>query len=107
MTPLRDVVALPAFYLVSRAPLLAEVAVGVGFLLLLSERGMPPAHGVVVLAVALLGAFAVRLATTAPTLRTTNGGRRTVQDACWEAADRVATWAGWEFTEAADDGSHD
>jgi ABC-type spermidine/putrescine transport system permease subunit II len=99
---LRDLIALPAFYLVSRAPLVAEVVVGVGFLLLLSDQGMPLTSSVTVLAVALLGVLAVHLATSARMLRTTDGGRRAIEDACWEASERIADWAGWEFTETTD-----
>lgn len=99
---LRDLIALPAFYLVSRAPLVAEAAVGVGLSLLLGDQGMPLATNVTVLAIALLGVLAVHLATSTRVLRTANGGRRTVHDACWEEADHIADWAGWELTEQTD-----
>ncbi|MGW6569985.1 hypothetical protein [Streptomyces sp. NPDC054975] len=102
MTMLRDLIALPAFYLVSRAPLVAQFAVGCGLMVLLGDQGMPLATSVTVLAVGLLGAFAVHLVTSARVLRMSNGGRRAMHDACWEAADRIADWAGWETTEPTD-----
>ena len=103
-TPLRDLIALPAFYLVSRAPLVAAGVVGIGALLLLNTPGTSLVGSLPVLAIALLGVLAVHLVTTAPVLRTAAGERRTLEDACWEAADRVADWAGWEFAESPDNG---
>lgn len=100
---MRTLLALPAFYLVSRAPLVAEIGVGVGLLVLLGDQGMPLPTSLTVLAIGLLGVFAVRLAVAAPMLRTTNGGRRTVEDACWQAADAVADWAGWLPAETPND----
>ncbi len=92
----RTLIALPVFYLVSRAPQVAAALVGIGLVVLLTEAGMPLASGLVVLAIALLGALAVILACTLPVLATSSGRRRAVRDACWEAADKVGDWAGWE-----------
>ncbi|WP_331718147.1 hypothetical protein OG985_50335 (plasmid) [Streptomyces sp. NBC_00289] len=93
---MRTLIALPVFYVVSRAPQLGGLLVGLGLVGLLTQSGMPIASGLVVLAVALLGSLAVGLACALPLLATTNGGRRAVKDACWQAADDVADWAGWE-----------
>lgn len=93
---MRTLIALPVFYVVSRAPQLGSLLVGLGLVGLLTQSGMPVASGLLVLAVALLGSLAIGLACALPLLATTNGGRRTVRDACWEAADDVADWAGWE-----------
>lgn len=93
---MRTLIALPLFYVVSRAPLLGALLVGAGLVGLLTRSGMPIASGLLVLAVAFLGSLAVDLACTLPLLATTNGGRRAVRDACWEAADAIADWAGWE-----------
>ncbi|THA28461.1 hypothetical protein [Streptomyces sp. A1547] len=93
---MRDLIALPVFYVVSRAPQIAAFLVGSGLVLLFTQTGMPIASGLTVLAIALLGALAVGLACTLPLLTMANGGRRAVRDACWEAAEDVADWAGWE-----------
>ncbi|MFD3622254.1 hypothetical protein ACFWWT_45290 [Streptomyces sp. NPDC058676] len=93
---MRTLIALPVFYVVSRAPQLGALLVGLGLVGLLTQSGMPIASGLLVLAVALLGSLAVGLACVLPLLATTNGGRRAVKDACWQAADDVADWAGWE-----------
>ncbi|MFJ8677718.1 hypothetical protein [Streptomyces sp. NPDC093589] len=93
---MRTILALPVFYVVSRAPQIGAALVGAGLLLLLSQGGMPIGSGLLVLAVALLGSLAVGLACTLPLLATTNGGHRAVGDACWETADDVGDWAGWE-----------
>lgn len=93
---MRNLIALVLFFLVSRAPAVASVLIGVGLLELLGRGGMPLASGLLLLAIALLGALAVGLACSLPVLRTTNGGRRAVRDACWEAADEIGEWAGWE-----------
>jgi hypothetical protein len=93
---MRTLIALPVFYVIARAPQVAAGLVGLGLVALLSQSGMPIVTGLMVLAIAFLGAFAVGLACTLPLLATRNGGRRAVQDACWEAADDVADWAGWE-----------
>ncbi|MFF8996184.1 hypothetical protein ACF09H_40950 [Streptomyces sp. NPDC014983] len=92
----RTLIALPVFYVLSRAPQLGGLLVGLGLLGLLTQRGMPIASGLVVLAIALLGVLAVGLACALPFLPTTSGRRRTVEDACWQAADDVADWAGWD-----------
>ncbi|MGW1379547.1 hypothetical protein ACWD6P_35505 [Streptomyces sp. NPDC002446] len=88
----RTLIALPVFYAVSRAPQLGAALVGVGLAALLWAIGGAP---LTMVAVALLGLLAVRLACTLPVLRMSNGGRRAVRDACWQAADAVADWAGW------------
>jgi hypothetical protein len=93
---MRTLIALPVFYVVSRAPQLGALLVGAGLVGLLTQSGMPIASGLLVLAVAFLGSLAVGLACALPLLATTNGGRRAVKDACWQAADEVADWAGWE-----------
>jgi hypothetical protein len=92
----KTLIALPVFYVVSRAPQLGALLVGLGLVGLLTQSGMPIASGLLVLAVAFLGSLAVGLACALPLLATTNGGRRAVKDACWQAADDVADWAGWE-----------
>lgn len=93
---MRTLIALPVFYVVSRAPQLGALLVAAGLVGLITQAGMPIGSGLLVLAVALLGSLAVGLACALPLLATTNGGRRTVRDACWQAADDVADWAGWE-----------
>ncbi|WP_435611242.1 hypothetical protein [Streptomyces sp. C10-9-1] len=93
---MRTLIALPVFYVVSRAPQLGALLVGLGLVGLLTQSGMPIGSGLLVLAVALLGSLAVGLACTLPLLATTNGRRRAVRDACWQAADDVADWARWE-----------
>ncbi|MFF2902844.1 hypothetical protein [Streptomyces sp. NPDC057966] len=93
---LRNLIALPVFYIVSRAPQTGAFLVGIGLLDLLSRGGAPFLTGLVVLAIALLGSLAVQLACTLPLLATANGSRRSPRDACMEAADDVADWAGWE-----------
>ncbi|WP_097922978.1 hypothetical protein [Streptomyces sp. wa1063] len=94
---LRNLIATPVFYVVSRAPQIGAALVAAGLLALLGQDGMPIASGLVVLAIALLGALAVGLACTLPLLTMSNGGRRAVRDACWQAADDVGDWAGWEY----------
>lgn len=93
---MRTLIALPVFYVVSRAPQLGALLVALGLVGLLTQSGMPITSGLLVLAVALLGSLAVGLACTLPLLATTNGGRRAVRDACWQAADDIGDWAGWE-----------
>ncbi|MGW6484571.1 hypothetical protein ACWGDS_43295 [Streptomyces sp. NPDC055059] len=95
---MKNLIALPVFYLVSRAPQVAALLVAVGLLALLHQSHMPFLSGLLVWAVALLGSLAVGLACTLPLLATINGGRRAVRDACWQAADEVGDWAGWETT---------
>ncbi|MGW4954575.1 hypothetical protein [Streptomyces parvulus] len=98
----RNLIALPAFYLISRAPLVAQIAAAVTTMTALGDKGQPFATGMVIVAVSFLAAFAVHLITFAPLLRTTNGKRRAISDACWEKAEGVADWAGWEFVETPD-----
>jgi hypothetical protein len=93
---MRTLLALPVFYVVSRAPQLGALLVAGGLVGLITQAGMPVASGLLVLAVAALGSLAVGLACAVPLVTTANGGRRTVQDACWQAADDIADWAGWE-----------
>lgn len=93
---MRTLIALPVFYVVSRAPQIGALLVAAGLVGLVARGGVPFLTGLFVLAIAFLGVLAVRLACTLPVLATRNGGRRAVQDVCWEAADDVADWAGWE-----------
>ncbi|MEU8437817.1 hypothetical protein AB0F18_33965 [Streptomyces sp. NPDC029216] len=93
---MRTLIALPVFYVVSRAPQIAAFLVGSGLVVLFTQTGMPIASGLTVLAIALLGALAVGLACTLPVLTMANGRRRAVRDACWEAAEDVADWARWD-----------
>ncbi|WP_043231737.1 hypothetical protein [Streptomyces sp. NRRL F-5193] len=97
---MRTLVALPAFYAVSRAPQLLAALVGIGLALGTRAAG---ASLLGMVAVALLGLLAVRLACTLPVLRMSNGGRRAVRDACWQAADAVADWARWTYVPSPDD----
>ncbi|MBM7057162.1 hypothetical protein [Streptomyces durocortorensis] len=92
----RTLFALPAVYVLSRAPQLGGLLVGLGLLVLLTRGGVPLITGLVVIAIALLGCFAVQLACSLPLLATAAGSRRSPQEACSEAADDVADWAGWE-----------
>ncbi|MFE0733294.1 MULTISPECIES: hypothetical protein [Streptomyces] len=92
---MRTLIALPVFYIVSRAWQIAAVLVGLGLAALVTQTGMPVTSGLVVLGIAALGALAVGLACTLPLLVMSNGRRRAVRDACWAAADDVADWAGW------------
>jgi hypothetical protein len=103
---MRDFIALPVFYAVSRAPMIASLMTGIGLVVLLTDRGgMPLPEGLAVLAFGFVGAFGVGLACSVPVLRTTDGGHRTLQDACWEVADEIGTWAGWEDWEDESDSS--
>src|SRR5581483_4547053 len=92
---MRNLAAHFAFYAVSRAPVVAELAAAMGLTWSLERPVMSLTTRVLILTIGLLGAFAVHLAATAPTLRTA-GGRRSIEDACWQAADRIGDWAGWE-----------
>jgi hypothetical protein len=93
---MRDLLAVPAFYLVSRAPEAASMAVSVSLVVLLGRPHAPALTALLALAGAVLGAMAVMVGCTLPLLPTTDGGRRTVYDACWQAADSIACWAGWD-----------
>ncbi len=63
-----QLLVVPVLYVVSRAPEVASALVGVSLVLLLSQPGMPIVSGLMTLAIALLGALAVGLACTLPTL---------------------------------------
>ena len=89
----RNLLAYPLFYAAAWAPSLAGLGLGVTVVRSLATSAVPP---LAVLALGGLALLAVRAVSRLPLLRTTNGGRRSLQDACWEAADRVADWAGWE-----------
>ncbi|MGQ4342532.1 hypothetical protein ACN6LF_001377 [[Kitasatospora] papulosa] len=93
---MKHLIALPAFYVVSRAPQLGSLLVAAGLAGLLPRGGQPLISGLLVLAIALLGSLAVRLACALPLLVTATGARRTPVDACWQAADEIGDWAGWE-----------
>ncbi|MEU1503067.1 hypothetical protein [Streptomyces sp. NPDC005732] len=93
---MRTLIALPVFYVVSRAPQIGALLVGVGLIGALSQSGTSLASGLMVLAIALLGSLAVGLACTLPLITTRSGSRRAVRDACWQAADEIGEWAGWE-----------
>lgn len=93
---MRTFLALPAVYVLTRAPQLGGLLVGLGLLVLLTRGGVPLITGLMVIAIAMLGSLAVQLACSLPLLATAAGARRSPQDACSEAADDVADWAGWE-----------
>ncbi|MFJ2774909.1 hypothetical protein [Streptomyces sp. NPDC087300] len=99
---MKNVSAHVLFYVVSRAPQIAAFLVGTGLLTVLahlSQSGaarFSPWTGLMILCISLLGVLAVGLACALPVLRTTDGGRRTVEDACMQGADRVGDWADWE-----------
>ncbi|MFF7013239.1 hypothetical protein ACFY9Y_35095 [Streptomyces fimicarius] len=74
---MRNLIALPVFHLISRAPQLGALLVGAGLAGLLPRGGQPLISGLLVLAIALLGSLAVRLACSLPLLVTAAGSRRT------------------------------
>ncbi|CAM5251381.1 hypothetical protein SXANM310S_00022 [Streptomyces xanthochromogenes] len=107
MVLVKTLIALPVFYVVSRAPQIAGLLVGLGLMTALSRavgsgQGVSVWTGLMILVVSLLGVLAVGLACMLPSLRMAGGGRRAVVDVCWESADRVAAWAGWETSEPHD-----
>jgi hypothetical protein len=92
----RTFLAFPLFYLVSRAPEVVGAIVALNVVAFLSYEEMTLPAFVMVLTCGLLSAVLVVVAAGAlPLLPMTNGGRRTLRDVCWQAADAVATWARW------------
>ncbi|MEU1224709.1 hypothetical protein [Streptomyces microflavus] len=84
---LRRLLVLPVAGIVSRAPQLGGLLVGLGLLVLLTRGGVPLVTGLMVIAIAMLVCLAVQLACSLPLLATAAGSRRSPQDACSEAAD--------------------
>lgn len=88
--------ALIAFYAVSRAPLTFAASMGCVLVLVLEDQEWP---GLLTLAVPMLIALALLRACTWRVLPTTGGGRRAVQDVCWQLAEGVADRAGWPWVD--------
>ncbi|MGW6708086.1 hypothetical protein ACWGDE_24780 [Streptomyces sp. NPDC054956] len=93
---MKDMIAFPLFYLAAWAPEVVSAVLGVGLVVGLGHQDMPLPAGLTLLALALIGALAIHLAVGLPLLRMSTGGHRTIQDACNEAAEAVADWAGWD-----------
>ena len=93
---MRDFIALPAFYVVSRAPLITTVSAGLDVVMVLTRPGTSLPARLAVLLLGLLASTVTGIACSLPMLRTTNGEPRSLQDACWETADDIAIWAGWQ-----------
>lgn len=96
---MRDVIAFPLFYAAAWAPEVISLVLGIGLLVGLGNEGMGVPAGLTLLLLTLLGAFVIHVAVGLPLLRTTAGTHRTIQDACNQAADTVADWAGWDHYE--------
>ncbi|WP_329307847.1 hypothetical protein OG322_41440 (plasmid) [Streptomyces sp. NBC_01260] len=73
---MRTLIALLAAHVASRAPQLGALLVVAGLVGLLPRGGMPLASGLLVLAIAFLGALAVSLAYTLPVLVAVTRSRR-------------------------------
>lgn len=100
---MKTAIAYPAVYLLTFAPELAALAAGLGISSGLGA-GQARLSQIVLLVCGVLAVWAVlTLANDAQLLRTTDGGRRSVRDACSEAADAVAEWAGWFITDTDDE----